>query len=109
MINNVIIIGRLTEDPVVKVLESGTSVCTVTLAVTRGYKNMGGEYDTDFIKCVLWEGIANNTAEYCKKGSVVGIKGRIASRDSTIYFSKEEDIKKTITVLEVIGERITFF
>ena len=48
--------------------------CNLTIGVPRPYKNDKGEYDTDFIQCKLWQGIARNTSEYCKKGDLVGIK-----------------------------------
>ena len=78
--NNVIIVGRLVRDPEMKKLETGKKVCTMTLAVQRQYKNVDGEYETDFIDCDLWEGIAEATKEYCKKGDVVGVKGRLQTR-----------------------------
>ena len=74
----------------------------ITLAVPRSYKNMNGEYDTDFISCVLWSGIAENTVEYVKKGDLLGVKGRIQSR---VYEDKEEQ-RKYIT--EVVAEKVTF-
>ena len=49
----------------------------IVVAVPRCYKNIEGNYDTDFIKCTLWNGIAENTAEYCEKGDLVGVKGRL--------------------------------
>ena len=77
MLNQTVIVGRLVEDPKKKTLESGKEVGNITLAVSRSYKNADGVYDTDFIDCTLWNGVATNVVEYCKKGDVVGIKGRI--------------------------------
>ena len=77
MLNQVVIVGRLVEKPIVEENENGKKVCNITLAVPRSYKNAEGIYDTDFIKCVLWNGIAENTAEYCNKGDVIGVKGRL--------------------------------
>ena len=82
--------------------ETGKKVTNVTLAVPRSFKNSEGQYETDFISCVLWKGIAENTVEYCKKGDLVGIKGRIQSRNIEI----DEETKKQ--VVEVVAEKVTF-
>lgn len=106
MLNNVILVGRLVNDPEVKTLENGTSVASITLAVMKGFKNQNGETEVDFIKCSLWEGVATAASSFCKKGSIIGVKGRLASRDYTITFENGES--KTIKTIEVIGERISF-
>ena len=72
------------------------------LAVPRNYKNSNGEYETDFVDCVLWTTVAENTAEYCKVGDMIGVKGRLQSR----YVENTEGVKKKKT--EVVAERITF-
>ena len=77
MLNQVIIVGRLVKKPIVEENENGRKVATITLAVQRSYKNAEGVYETDFIKCTLWNGIAENTVEYCDKGDLVGVKGRL--------------------------------
>ena len=77
MLNQVVIVGRLVEKPIVEENENGKKVCNITLAVPRSFKNAEGIYETDFIKCTLWNGIAENTAEYCNKGDVIGVKGRL--------------------------------
>ena len=77
MLNQVIIVGRLVAKPIVEENENGRKVSEITLAVQRSYKNAEGVYETDFIKCILWNGIAENTAEYCEKGDLVGVKGRL--------------------------------
>lgn len=101
MHNLVYLIGRLTSDPQVKETDNGGKVAHASLAVTRSYKNENGEYETDFIDCVLFNGIASNTAEYCKKGDLVGIKGRLQVRDYEVDGEK----KKTT---EVICDKISF-
>lgn len=101
MLNQTVIVGRLVSNPEVYETESGRKVSHITVAVPRSFKNMQGEYETDFISCVLWKGIAENTAEYCKKGDLIGIKGRIQTRE----YEQEEEIKK---VVEVVAEKITF-
>lgn len=70
MLNQAIFVGRLVADPVVRETEKG-NVSNITLAIPRPYKNAEGVYEADFIDFVLWKGIADNTAEYCKKGDLV--------------------------------------
>ncbi|MBP3635720.1 MAG: single-stranded DNA-binding protein [Bacilli bacterium] len=101
MLNQIVIVGRLVKDPELKETETGKKVTNITLAVPRSYKNVNGEYDTDFIDCTLWTGVAESTSEYCKKGDLLGVKGRVQTR----VYEKEEE-KKYIT--EVIAEKVTF-
>lgn len=101
MLNQVILVGRLVRDPEVNETKNGNSVSKVTIAVPRSYKNVDGEYETDFIDCTLWKLMATNTKEYCKKGDIVGVKGRIETRK----YEKDGEMKYTT---EVIAERITF-
>jgi single-strand DNA-binding protein len=101
MLNQTVLVGRLVQDPDLYETENGNKVTRVTLAVPRSYKNVNGEYDTDFINCKLWRGVAENTAEYCKKGDLVGIKGRIQSSK----YETEEGMKY---YTEVVAEKITF-
>ena len=102
MLNQVILIGRLVADPELKVLDDGRKVADITLAVQRPFKNMDGQYDTDFIKIILWEGLALSIESYCKKGVLIAVKGRL----QTWKYEFSED--KKINMLEVIGEKITF-
>ena len=101
MLNQAILVGRIVADPELKEIENGNKMTKITLAVPRSYKNSEGSYDSDFISCVLWKGVAENTVEYCKKGDLVGIKGHIQTRS---YEHDEE--KKYIT--EIIAEKVTF-
>ena len=89
MLNNTVLVGRLVRDLEVKETENGNKVAQMTLAVPRSFKNMDGSYDTDYIPCVLWKGVAENTAEYCKKGDIVGIKGRILKKVNKLQFQEE--------------------
>ncbi|MDD4376433.1 MAG: single-stranded DNA-binding protein, partial [Clostridia bacterium] len=68
-----VVVGRIVKDPELKETESGRKVTNITLAVPRSFKNINGEYETDFIPCVLWKGVAETTTAYCKKGDLVGI------------------------------------
>ena len=101
MLNQAVLVGRIVKDPELKDTDKG-KVTNITLAVPRSFKNTNGEYDTDFISCVLWKGVAESTAEYCKKGDLVGIKGRIQTRDVEL---EDETHKKYV---EVIAEKVTF-
>ena len=103
MHNLVYLIGRLTEDPEVKEYDENKSSLTINLAVQRSFKNEEGIYETDFIRCVLWNAIAANTSEYCKKGDLVGVKGRLQTRSYEDETTKE---KKYIT--EVIVDKVSF-
>lgn len=102
MLNQVILVGRLTKDLEVKTLDDGKKVTSITIAIPRSFKNANSEYETDFIDCILWNSIAENTAEYCKKGDIIGVKGRLQSSN----YEKEDGTKVYKT--EVIAEKITF-
>ena len=102
MLNQVVLVGRIVQEPELKRTDSGKTVTNLTIAVSRPYKNLDGEYDTDFIPCILWMGIAENTVEYCKKGDLVGIRGRIQTRLADI----DEDKKKQY--VEVVVDKVTF-
>ncbi len=102
MINQTMLVGRLVKTPEVRETENGKKVTNVTLAVGRSYKNANGEYDTDFIDCTLWTGIAENTAEYCREGDIIGIRGRIETR-----IIENEDGTK-VKRQEVVADKVTF-
>lgn len=101
MLNQIVLVGRLVKNPVLKETEQGKKHSFVTLAIPRSFKNADGSYDTDFIDCVLWDGIAKNTVEYCKKGDIIGVKGRLQSR-------KYETNNTAKYVVEVVAEKVTF-
>ncbi len=101
MLNNVVLVGRLVKDPEITVTENKNKRTYITLAVQRGYKNSNGNYDVDFINCTLWNVIAEHTCEYCKKGDILGIKGRVQTN------SFETD-GTTSYKLEIIADKVTF-
>ena len=80
MINNVVLVGRLTRAVDLRYTSSGTAYATFTVAVERRFKNQNGERETDFINCVMWSKAAENFANFTRKGSLVGIEGRIQTR-----------------------------
>lgn len=102
MLNQVALVGRLTKDVEVRYTSEGNAIATVTIAVQRTFKNNDGEYGTDFIRCVLWNKTAENTALYCSKGTVIGITGKLNSRT----FLNESQQKVYLT--EVIADTVQF-
>ena len=78
MINNVVLVGRMTRDAELRYTPSNQAVATFTLAVNRNFKNQNGEREADFINCVIWRQQAENWA---KKGTLVGVTGRIQTRN----------------------------
>ncbi|MDD4188220.1 MAG: single-stranded DNA-binding protein [Bacilli bacterium] len=101
MLNQMMMVGRIVEEPKVQETENGNKVTNLTLAVPRSFKNKDGEYDTDFVDCVLWNNIAQNTAEYCKKGDLVGIRGRV---ETSLYKTDGKTQKST----KIVAEKVTF-
>ncbi len=87
MINQVVLVGRLVKDA-----EKDGNLAKIVLAVPRCFKNENGEYETDFIPCTLLGPIADNVLEYCKRGDLIGIKGRMQSNNG----------------IELIAEKVTF-
>ena len=102
MLNQTVIVGRLVREPELRETETGKKITNITLAVPRSYKNVNGEYDTDFISCILWQGVAENTVNYIKKGDLLGIKGRVQSR----VIEEDEEVRKN--VMEIVAEKVTF-
>ena len=102
MINQVTLVGRLTRDPELRRTTDGLPVTSVTLAVSRQFRNQHGEIEADFVNCTLWKKAAENTVQYCRKGSVVGVTGRLHTRH---YDNKEG---KRVYVTEVVAESIRF-
>ena len=81
MINNVVLVGRLTKDCDLRYTSSGIAVATFTLAVNRNFSNQNGERETDFINCVIWRKPAETLANYTRKGSLIGLTGRMQTRN----------------------------
>ena len=75
MINNVVLVGRMTRDAELRYTPSNVAVATFSLAVNRNFKGANGERETDFINCVIWRQQAENLANWAKKGALVGITG----------------------------------
>ncbi|CIY22950.1 single-strand binding protein family [Streptococcus pneumoniae] len=99
MINNVVLVGRLTRDAELRYTQSNIAVATFTLAVNRPFKNEAGEREADFINFQAWRGTADIIAQYCSKGSLIGLTGRLQVR------SYEKDGQRRY-VTEVIAESV---
>lgn len=102
MLNQVILIGRLTHDPEVKALDDGRKVCYIQVAVQRPFKNLDGNYETDFFRVTVWEGLATAIESYAGKGVMVAIKARLQS------WKYETSDEKKLSMVDVIAERITY-
>ena len=100
--NNFWGVGRLVAEPEMKESENGKKYLNFTIAVPRSCKNADGVYDTDFLDVVTFGQIADSTAEYCKKGDLIGIKGRV---ETSVYETESGEKKKST---QIIADRISF-
>lgn len=99
--NKVCLTGRTTKDIELKYNQNNIAITSFTLAVTRKFKNQNGEYESDFINCIAYKSTAELLSKYVKKGDLIGIEGRIQTRN----YEKDE---KRIYVTEVIVDSIDF-
>lgn len=81
MLNSTVLVGRMVRDAELKYTPSNQAVATFTLAVNRNFKSQNGEREADFINCVIWRQQAENLANRAKKGALIGITGRIQTRN----------------------------
>lgn len=95
MTNNIILIGRISNTLEIKENMDDSKFTIVTLAIPRNFKNNEGIYETDFIDCTLLNNVAVNTVEYCKKGDLIAVRGRVQNLNNTAQ-------------LQIIGEKISF-
>lgn len=105
MINILTVVGRLVSDP--KIIETKyMKKAVVTISVPRNFKNLNGIYEADVIDCVIWAGATQQVCELCKKGDLIGVKGRIQSSvtidDGTTY---QETRKRELII---VAEKVTF-
>lgn len=101
MINNVVLVGRLTRNVDLRYTSNGTAYASFTLAVERNFKNQNGEKETDFINCAMWRKAAENFANFTHKGSLVGVEGRIQTRNY------ENQQGQKVYVTEVLAENFS--
>jgi len=102
MINRTVLVGRLTKDPELRYTSSNIAVVKFTLAVNRTFAGPTGEREADFIQCVVWRKQAENLARFVKKGSLLGVEGRI----QTGSYDDKDGIRKYTT--EVVCDSVQF-
>jgi single-strand DNA-binding protein len=101
-LNSVVLIGRPTKDPELRFTPSGTAVCTFTLAVDRTFKNKDGQKEADFLPIVIWNKLAELTANNVTKGRLIAVSGRIQTRT----YEGQDGQKKYIT--EIIASEVQY-
>jgi single-strand DNA-binding protein len=102
MINRVVLVGRLTRNPELRKTQSNSSVASFTLAVDNRQRSVDGQRTTSFINCVAWNALADNIVKFTKKGSLVGVDGRLNQR------SYKNNSGVNVQVVEVICENVEF-
>lgn len=102
MLNRTVLVGRLTRDPDLRYTPNGKAVANFNIAVNRPFKDQNGENQADFINGVAWNKQAESLANYMKKGSQIGVDGRLQSR------TYEGQDGKTVYVTEVVADSIQF-
>src|SRR5690625_4163446 len=102
MLNRVVLVGRLTKDPDLRYTPNGVTVANFTIAVNRPFTNQQGNREADFINCVVWRRPAENLANYMKKGSMIGVDGRVQTR------TFEGQDGKTVFVTEIVADSVQF-
>jgi len=102
MINRVVLVGRLTKDPELRYTPSGVPMARFTIAVNRAFSNQQGEKEADFIGCIAWRKQAENLANFMKKGSLIGVEGRIQTG------SYEGQDGKRVYTTDVVADAVQF-
>jgi single-strand DNA-binding protein len=102
VLNRIQLIGRLTRNPELRYIASGQPMAQFTLAVDRDFRNAEGEREADFIRCVAWRALAEQVGQYCVKGRLVAVEGRLQTRS---YEGQDGQRRR---VVEVIGDRVWF-
>ncbi len=100
--NRSILVGRITKDPELRTTSNGIPTTTFSIAVNRPFSSQGGEREADFITIVAWRKQAENVCKYCNKGSLVGVDGRIQTRN----YDAQDGTKRYVT--EIIADSVTF-
>ena len=90
MTNQLVLVGRLTDNIKIEQIDDDKYMGIATLAVPRSWKNADGEYETDFITVYMFGNIASNTNEFCEKGDLIGIKGRVESTENDMRIIAEK-------------------
>lgn len=101
MINRVVLVGRITKDLDLKYSSTGTAILSFSIAVNRTFTNQQGEREADFPNIVCFKRQAENVANFCKRGSLVGIDGRLQTRTYDGQNGK-------VYVTEVVADSVQF-
>ena len=102
MLNRAIMIGRLCADPELRYTANGVATAKFTLAVDRGFTNAQGKKETDFIRIVTWQKLAETCANYLTKGRLVAVDGRLQIRS----YDTPDGQKKQVA--EIVAEAVRF-
>jgi len=102
MFNEIILIGKLVNPPIVKETGNGIQLVTIVLDIERPYRNYLGVHEHDFIQCVLWKGLGQKVMDCCEVGNIIGVKGRLQSH------TFETNDLHSLTIMEVKVEHIEF-
>jgi len=102
VLNQVVVVGRLIEEPITEKVSDTETKGSILLAIPRSYKNENGEYETDYLPCTLMNKISENVVEYCHKSDLLGIKGRLVSN-----VEEDEQGNKQYSI-KIIAEKVTF-
>lgn len=102
MLNQLVLIGRITYNPETIILEDGRKTLKFQIAVQRAFKNINGEYDSDFLNVTTWEGLTSAVENYLEKGMLVAIKARVQS------WQYDLDDGKKLNMIEIVAERVTY-
>ena len=100
--NRVNLIGRLTKTPELRYTQSNKGITRFTIAVNRKFKNSEGDYDADFINCLCFEKRAKVITNYCEKGDLIGVAGRIQTGSYT-----GQDGQRRFTT-DVVADNVQF-
>ena len=84
MLNQVVLVGRIAKEPKLVDLGDDRKECNLKVAIQRQYKNEDGIYETDFVSCILYKGMAENVTDYCRQGDLIGIKGRLETKNDEL-------------------------
>lgn len=100
--NNVVLIGRLCDEPEVKTTSGGVAVCTFRLAVQRRFANSQGVREADFLNVVAWRQLAELCARYLSKGRKVAVEGSVQTRS----YDAQDGSKRHVT--EIVADSVEF-
>lgn len=102
MLNQIVLVGRVKEMPVIKETSHGNKVATLIMEVERNFKSTTGEVEYDDFQVTLWRGMAEECENNCVVGALVGIKGRLQANNyvkEEVTYYKGDLIAEKISIL----------